>query len=53
MSGYVWIRARFDDRCTECDARIEKGELVLFGTETKLVWCQECGLEIEPGEATP
>jgi ribosomal protein S27E len=42
----LWISAGYDGECSECEAGIVQGDRIVFDTESRQVYCGECGEEI-------
>jgi ribosomal protein S27E len=46
MKNIFWINARYDSECSECGEEIIAGDRIVFDTETRHVYCGECGGDI-------
>jgi ribosomal protein S27E len=42
----LWIRAKYNSNCAECESDIEEGERIVFDTETRKIYCNDCGEEV-------
>ena len=47
----MWITAKFDSQCRECELPIQKGDRVVYTPHDNKVYCGECGPDLEGQDA--
>ena len=44
---YFTMAAKFDSKCSECEAEIEKGDNMTFDSKDRKAYCSACGEELK------
>jgi hypothetical protein len=43
----IWIIAKYDAACNECETHINAGDKVLFDTHARVIYCEECAEDLD------